>query len=579
MEYFRKIKFIWGSNYSKLSTIVMFFLIASIVDLLGIGIIGPYIAILISPESFKLPFNLDGLLLSLGLLENIILISSFFLFFLFFFKSLVGIFVNKIILDFGFFQADRLRSILMRKYFLMPYKNYVNGNSADYIYNITHLTEQYARGILSSILRLISEGITVIAIIILLFFQIGILMLFLIVISVFIIYLYDYYSKTRVQEYGHLSNKYSANMIKDIHEGIGGLKEIRSLNKERFFYDIFKENSRNYAEAGAKSTLIETIPRYVVELILVTFFISIVLSSGKSLQDFLPTLGILGLASMRLIPSVSYISTSLTQLRYGKDAVNRLYDDLKGFSESNFDYNKSINNQDKSNNSVLSDKFQSLEIRDISFSYENKSKPLINNLSLKIKAGDAIGIMGKSGSGKTTLIDILLGLLDVNSGDVLLNKQALKKDLYSLRSRVAYLPQQVFLIDSTIKNNIALGVKDSEISLKKLNQSIKKAKLDVYINQLENGINTNIGEKGSILSGGLRQRVVLARAFYFDKDILILDEATSSLDVETEEEILNELKALKGTKTIILIAHKKEILSFCDNIYVLNNAKLNALKS
>ena len=368
-------------------------------------------------------------------------------------------------------------------------------------------------------------------------------------------------------------------MIKDIHEGIGGLKEIRSFNKERFFYDIFKENSRNYAKAGAKSTLIETIPRYVVELILVTFFISIVLSSGKSLQDFLPTLGILGLASMRLIPSVSYISTSLTQLRYGKDAVNRLYDDLKGFSESNFDYNQSINNQDKSNNPVLSDKFQSLEIRDISFSYENKSKPLINNLSLKIKAGDAIGIMGKSGSGKTTLIDILLGLLDVNSGDVLLNKQALKKDLYSLRSRVAYLPQQVFLIDSTIKNNIALGVKDSEISLKKLNQSIKKAKLDVYINQLENGINTNIGEKGSILSGGLRQRVVLARAFYFDKDILILDEATSSLDVETEEEILNELKALKGTKTIILIAHKKEILSFCDNIYVLNNAKLNALKS
>lgn len=574
MGYYKKIKVIWGSGYNELSIIVLFFLIASAIDLLGIGIIGPYIAILLNPESFKLPFNLEEFLFSVGLLENIILTSSFFLFLIFFFKLIIGIIVNKIILDFGFFHADRLRSILMRKYFLMPYKDFANRNSSDYIYNITQLTEQYARGILSSILRLISEGITVIAIIILLFIQIGIVLFYLITVSIVIIYLYDFFSKSKVQKYGHEANIYSASMIKGIHEGIGGLKEIRSLNKERFFYDIFKLNSKQYAIAGAKSTLIQTIPRFMVEFILVSFFIVVVISTGSSLNTFLPTLGIIGVASIRLIPSVTYISTSLSQIRYGKDAVNRLYEDLVGYSELNFDYA----NHDKSNLTEDIKEFESLEIRDISFSYKTNSKVLIKNLNLKINAGDAIGIMGKSGSGKTTLIDILLGLLHVKTGDVLLNNRKLQDDLYSLRSRVAYLPQQVFLIDASIKDNIALGVKDEDISYEKLKQSIKKAKLDIYINQLEDGIHTNIGEKGSILSGGLSQRVVLARAFYFDKDILIMDESTSSLDDETENEILKEIEELKGKKTIIIIAHKREVLKFCDNIYVLRNAKLEKLE-
>ena len=579
MEYFRKIKFIWGSDYSKLTVILITFLVASAIDLLGIGIIGPYIAILIDPDSFRLPFNLEKYFSNFGFFDNIIVFSSFVLFLVFLFKSLVGVCVNKIIIDFGFFQADRLRSVLIRKYFSMPYKDYVKGNSADYIYNITHLSEQYARGILSSILRLVSEGITLIAIIALLFFEIGILLLILILISVIIVYFYDYFFKVRIKRYGHLSNMHSTNMVRDINEGIGGLKEIRSLNKERFFYNIFKENSLNYAIAGSRSTLIETIPRYAVEFILISFFIAVVLSSGRILSDFLPTLGILGVASMRLIPSVSLISTSISQLRYGQDAVNRLHDDLIGYSESNFDYNYS--SKKENSNIVLkeSKKFQSLEIRDISFSYDSKSRLLINHLSLKINAGDSIGIMGKSGSGKTTLIDILLGLLEVKSGDVLLNNRVLKNDLYLLRNCVAYLPQEVFLIDSSVKNNIALGVPDSEILLEKLNDSIKKARLDDFVEQLEEGINTNIGEKGSLLSGGLRQRIVLARSFYFDKAILVMDESTSSLDAETEKEIMNEIRTLKGIKTIIVISHKIEILKFCDKVYDLKNGKLDILKS
>jgi len=579
MEYIEKIKFILGEDLRKAEFLVLFFILSSAIDLLGIGLIAPYIVILVDPNAFEQMVFLDEYFPSKNLKDNIVIIASIFLFLVFASKSVAGIYVNKIIINFGFIQAHRLRSILMRKYFLMPYIDYVKGNKADYIYNITQLTEQYSRGVLNSILRLISEGITLVAIIVFLFFKIGVVLLFLIALSGLMVFAYDHFIRDKIKNYGFLSNKHSTAMVKNINEDMHGLKEIRSHNKEGYFYKIFNDNSHAYADVGFRSTLLGIVPRYLVELILVTFFILIVLFYESNINDSLPILGVLGAACMRLIPSVSFISTGLSQIRYGRDAIDRLHYDLSvlpeidKLTENNLDF---FRNKDSDVN-YSKEGFISLEFKNAFFSYNGKDKWLINNLSLRIEAGDSIGIMGESGSGKTTLIDVMLGLLDLSKGSVYLNGSLVNKKLNLLRERIAYLPQQGFLIDDSLKKNIAFGLPDEKICLSKVYESIKRAKIDFFVKNLEQGVDTRIGESGSLLSGGLKQRVALARAFYFDKDVFILDESTSSLDVETELEIQKEIIELKGEKTLIIIAHRKEFLSFCNTVYKLNNGKLDLI--
>ncbi len=579
MGYLKKIRFILGEDLRKTQFLILFFLLSSAIDLLGIGMIAPYVAILIDPNGFDQIVYLEEYFPYISLKDNIVLVASILLFLVFASKTVVGIYVNKVIINFGFFQAHRLRSILMRKYFLMPYIEYVNGNNADYIYNITHLTEQYARGVLTSILRLISEGITIVAIIVLLFLKIGVMLFFLITLSGFLIFIYDYFIKDKIKHYGYLSNKHSTAMVKNINEDMHGLKEIRSHNKEGYFYKIFNSNSNTYAHVGYKSSLLEIVPRYLAELVLVSFFILIVLFYESSLSDSLPIFGVLGVASMRLIPSVSLISTGLSQIRYGSDAVDRLHHDLSILPEIDkpTEANLDFFHTKYSDVNCSNEEFTSLELKNAFFSYNERDKWLINDLSLRIEAGDSIGIMGMSGSGKTTLIDVILGLLDLNKGAVYLNNSLVNKKLNLLRERIAYLPQQGFLIDDSLKNNIAFGVPDEKICLSRVYKSIKKAKIDVFVKNLEKGIDTRIGESGSLLSGGLKQRVALARAFYFDKDVFILDESTSSLDVETELEIQKEILELKGKKTLIIIAHKKDFLNLCDTVYKLNNGKLELM--
>ena len=218
--------------------------------------------------------------------------------------------------------------------------------------------------------------------------------------------------------------------------------------------------------------------------------------------------------------------------------------------------------------------FQTIELKNVQFSYPDTNKPAINNISLKIKSGDSIGLVGLSGSGKSTLVDILLGLLEVDKGGIFYNNKPLSECLLQWQAQVAYLPQEIFLMDNTLKNNIALGVEDDCIDLDRLNLAIKKAKIKELVSQLPHGVNTSVGEGGVRLSGGQRQRVALARAFYYNKSVLVMDESTSALDYETEREIVNEIKQLKGRVTLIVIAHRLSTIEHCDRVYRLDDGRI-----
>jgi len=357
-------------------------------------------------------------------------------------------------------------------------------------------------------------------------------------------------------------------MVKGVHEGLEGLKEIRILGQEPYFHQQVQRGAEEIAFNERRSQLIQQAPRYLLEAVLVVFVVLLVLitlRSGASTGTLLGTLGLFGVAAIRMLPMATLLASNLTSLRYNRDGISRLYADVQQLKES----------PEKSNHVAhTGDSFASLKLENVQYSYPQTKQAALQNLGLEIKAGESIGLVGPSGSGKTTLVDVLLGLLEPQSGTMEFNGQPLQEHLGEWRSQVAYLPQQVFLIDNSLRCNVALGEEESEIDEIRLKKALRQARLAELVEQLPEGVNTILGERGVRLSGGQRQRVALARAFYHGRSVLVMDEATSALDNETEKEIVAEIQRLKGQKTMIVIAHRLTTVQHCDRIYRLEQGRI-----
>ena len=571
--YFKEVLFLLGAKKKKVPLLLVLFLTSSFLDLIGIGLIAPYVSLIIDQNSFiqsefysyflivGLPKNPNDLIIFLGMILVVV----------FFFKSIIAIIVNKSILNFSYQLGVDLRSFLMRSYQSISYVKYIQRNSSEYIYTIQGLVTQFSQGVIQAALRLFSEGIVILLILLILFWESGVALSLLIGLILVLSLTYDRLFKYKIKEYGLLVNKNSELMMRGIQEGMGGLKEVRILSKEEYFYKLVKEGAQGYSDAQVKAAVISTMPRYLLEFTLILFIVLLVSGSitfTDNIVDLIPTLSMFAVASLRLIPSVTQIITSITKLRFSRNSVSTLYKDVL-FLEGQY-----VNKNSTSVQEVNKTYFQSIELNRIQFSYPTTSRYAINNISLRIESGDSIGFVGSSGSGKSTLVDIILGLLKIDKGEILYNNQPLSKSLLQWQSQIAYLPQEIFLIDGTLKNNIALGVEDIHVDLDRLNSAIRKAKIIDLVDQLPHGVNTFLGEGGIRLSGGQRQRVALARAFYHNKDVIVMDESTSALDYETEREIVNEINQLKGKVTLIVIAHRLSTIEHCDRVYRLENGRV-----
>jgi ATP-binding cassette, subfamily B, bacterial PglK len=573
-QYSRSILFLLGNRKKQIPWLILAFLAASLLEVIGIGLIAPYISMIINPGSFleNNNFPFIDLLSSYGSGNKLIIVFGFVLILVFIVKTLVVILINFLIIRFSYTQEIQVRTFLMRSYQTMPYIEYTKRNSAEYIFNIQGLASQFSQSIVQSWLRLFSEGIVTFSIILLLAFTDIYSLVALILLISTLLLVFWYVFNVPLKNLGKKSNDSNRQMVKAINEGMSGFKEIKVLQKEIFFYNKVKKSSRAYSNAGIMTGVIQSMPRYLLELILIIFIILIIYISllfNKDMSSILPILAMFGVAAMRLIPSVNQIMNSVLRLRQSQNSVEILVDD----------YKKLINRQEREHLSVSKSKaenliFKELEFRRIQFSYPQSKIKVIKDVSFLIKSGDSIGIMGPSGSGKTTLIDIMLGLLIPQKGKVLINGLQISNILDEWRSKVAYLPQDVFLIDDTLRRNIGIEDSDNFIDEERLQEAIRKSQLDVFVSELPNGLDTIIGEKGVQISGGQRQRVSLARAFYYDRDILVMDESTSALDSETEKEIIDEIKFLHGKKTLIVISHSLTTLKYCDRIYKIDNGTI-----
>jgi ATP-binding cassette, subfamily B, bacterial PglK len=571
-QYIQEINFLLGNGRKKALFIITISLCSSLLDIVGLGLIGPYIGLVIEPDSIAkgkihdlivfsgLPLEQQTLLTWLGMILIII----------FFLKAVASILIERAILIFGYRQQIRIKSYLMQAYQQMNYTKYIERNSADYIQSILTNTGIFG-GLIQICFKSASQGVVGLAIIIMLAFYNGTALILLVILLSVMVLGYDIGFRRKVRNYGQWAHEASTSMIKGIHEGIEGLKEVRILGKEEFFHNKVRSAAIKYADNQVKSSIITTSSRYLLDFLLVLFVVSLVVSTvmfGKELNTLVPTLGIFGVASLRLMPLANLFSNTLTRLRYSRHAISILYADLLTFRKSNQISEKFLPQLVSGETSLR------IQINNVSYIYPNTTLAVLKNISLTVRDGESVGLVGPSGSGKTTLVDVLLGLLEPSEGEIHYNRIHLRRSKVNFNSQVAYLPQQVFLIDNSLRHNVALGMKDKEIDDQKVIEALQQARLMDLVQQLPKGIKSMIGEHGVRLSGGQRQRVALARAFYHERDILVMDEATSALDYETEKEIVEEIKFFKGRKTMIIIAHRFTTVQHCDHIYRLEKGEI-----
>jgi len=573
-SYFKEINVLLGNDKRIIPLIFMLFILSAVIELAGIGVIVPYITFVAEPDSSGGGGYLsEELFESLTGLDMTVMTMSLILVVIFITKAVFGVWLSYFIAKFSMKQQASLRSRLMKKYQSMPYSNYLNYNSADFIYTIQTLVSKFSENVLFFGLKAVSDGLIAISIATLL--MLVDMTAFMVMVSVLVIFglLYDRIFREKAIQYGVKANQSASNIMKGVNEGSGGFKEIRMLGCEKYFYDTVSNNSIKFGIFNTKATVISMAPRYILEVILVILLVFLVLWTvmyHRGANDNLSMIILFSVAALRLAPATNGMISAVVHLRVGRNAVSRLY---------NYFSNQQVYSNELLIEEVDRTSFRSVELKGVSYLYPNAKYNTLSNINLTIKSGESIGFIGVSGSGKTTLIDVLLGLLTPSQGVILLNNSPLLRDSNEWKSKVAYMPQQLFLVDDTLRSNIALGEYEENIDAKKISSAIKKARLDELVQQLPEGLNTVLGEHGIRLSGGQRQRVALARAFYNERSVLVMDEATSALDAETEHEVIEEIKRLKGKVTMLVIAHRLATVEHCDRIYKIEKGRIVGMGS
>ena len=559
-----------GPARRTLPGLLALFLALSLLDLAGIGLVGPYIALIMNPraldgalggilEAAAFPPDRESSLVLLGLLLGLIFLV----------KSIAAIAIHAANVRFAQDRKAALRSELMRAYQRLPYAHFLGRNSADLVYAIESLTAEFAV-VVQTGLRMASDALVALAILALLAWQDAPALAVLAGLFAVALWCNDRLFRRKLQDYGAKGNLAGSAMIRGIHEGIEGLKEIRVLGTEDHFHRMVRDGAGEVARYITYSQVVAIVPRYLLEFTVVAFAVGMVLVApmlGKDVALLVPTLGVFAVAAVRLLPAANSVANGLAILRYHRNSVARLYRDVAGMPPEA---------RGAPADPAPPEPFETLALDHVQFIYEGSGAPALDDVSLQVRADESIGFVGPSGSGKTTLVDVLLGLLEPRQGEVRFNGKPLSRALAAWRANVAYLPQQVFLVDDALRRNVALGVADDRIDEDRLKEALRQARLAELVAGLPLGVDTVVGERGIRLSGGQRQRVALARAFYHGRSVLVMDEATSSLDSETEREIVEEIRQLKGRKTLIVIAHRLTTVEHCDRIYRLESGRIVA---
>jgi ATP-binding cassette subfamily C protein len=374
----------------------------------------------------------------------------------------------------------------------------------------------------------------------------------------------------RLIHYGREIQFHRMKMMQTVTEGIGCLKIARVLGRERHFFEAFGSHADRFGAANRFRQVMLDLPRLYLEtaaMLGLVVVAAILLAEKRSAQTIIPILSLLAVAVVRMIPSFNRINSGLTSLRYGRFSLDAVFTDLTQLTPE-IDHNDAPGERLPFRDVI--------RVQNLEFKYPGAEVHSLHGVNLEIPRGSAVGVVGATGSGKTTLVDLILGLLTPTAGRILVDDQDLTGHMRAWQRQVGYVPQDIYLMDDTIRRNVAFGIKDADIDNTAVNRAIEAAQLSSFIVSLPAGVDTMVGERGIRLSGGQRQRIGIARALYHDPEVLVFDEATSSLDTETERFVMQAVERLRGARTIILIAHRMSTVRGCDKLFFLSDGRVLA---
>lgn len=457
--------------------------------------------------------------------------------------------------------SQRLFSIYLRQ----PYSFQLQRNSAQLIGNVTNeVGVVIGNGVLPG-LALLTESLIALGICALLIAvePIGALVV-LVVLSAFSV-AYSRVTRERVTFWGVQRQKHDGLRIQHLQQGLGGIKEVKLLGRESEFLHQFRVHNEESARVGRMQSTLLQLPRLGLELLAgwgLAVLVIALAAQGRSPESLLTTLALFSAAAFRLMPSVNRLVSSIQSLRFSLPAIVFLEKEL-GLSLS-----------EQVRQGPARPFRGKLQLKGVTFTYAGAARPALTDISLDIPRGQSVGFIGASGAGKSTLVDVILGLLPVDSGAVLMDGVDIKNDLRNWQDQIGYVPQTIYLTDDSLRRNVAFGLSDEQIDEAAVMSAIRSAQLVELVASLPEGLHTRVGERGVRLSGGQRQRIGIARALYNDPAVLVLDEATSALDIAVEQEVMQAVRALRGSKTILIVAHRLSTVEGCDRLYRLDERGL-----
>ncbi len=576
------IKIFDKKEHKNFFILIFLMITGAALETVSIGLVLPILSSITNPSMSSYLQNLLEMLNIDILFEDTFSLIIYAVIFFFLVYLLKNIFLSFLFWRQSKFIYSLMASIaekLFRGYIYKPYMFHVENNSSELIRNLTTEMNLF-NGAVKALTTLLTEILVLLGIASLLLIlqpkaslAVGIIL----VISTVVFYLV---TKNKIKKWGEDRQFHERYRIQHLQQSIGGNKEIKILESESEFIRQFKRHNSEWGNIGHKQNFIEAIPRLWLEVVaigLLTSLTILLISNGTKLSELVPIIGMFGAAAFRLLPSVNRTIGALQRLIYTAPVVQIISKELGNSNDFEMaPFNEIINRKEMKREIDLRN-WKEIKISNINYKYPGSNKFVIENLSLNFSRGQSIGIIGSSGEGKSTFIDILLNLLPLNSGSILIDNIDVEKNILSWRSQIGYVPQEIFIIDDTLKRNIALGIKDENINDKKLEKAIELSQLKDFVLSLPKGEDTKVGERGAQISGGQSQRIGIARALYNDPSIILFDEATSSLDVNTENEVMKSIDSLKGDKSIILITHRISTLKNADVIYKLEKGSLTQI--
>lgn len=568
---YKKIKYILDREQKiKLLVMLIVILVGALFELLGVSAIMPLISVATNPEviSEKWYFVLAQDIFGFSEAKQLIVFLALTLVLVYIAKNAYISMMYNLQYRFIFNNQRRLAVKMMNSYMHQNYLFHVSRNVAELQRNVTEDVNGFYTVVLNAMQFIAEASVCIVLAVFLIRVDVMTTLVVAGLVFVFSILVGVVFKKTLVKK-GKENRSVSISLTKWVLQSFSGIKEIKVMNKEDFFLKNYESTYRRFTVLQRQQSMLTFIPRPVMETVcisglLLTMAVK-VYAFDTDLVEFIPSLSAFAIAAFRMLPSFNRISGYMSAMMFNRPAIDVLYDDLTEIEKLNKHISKA--NQGAKPFDIRT----GISIKNVSFQYPNSDKKVLEKLNLEIENNTSIALIGASGAGKSTLADVILGVLEPECGSILVDGKDIRENMDAWHASIGYIPQSIYLMDDTIRANIAFGVEPDHVDEAMLWKALREAQLEDFVKSLPDGLDTMIGDRGVKLSGGQRQRIGISRALYGNPQVLILDEATSALDNDTEKEVMNAIDSLHGTRTLIVIAHRLTTIKKCDKIYEVEN--------